>query len=306
MNLNTLVKVIFGILLLGLCWWGYGFYTNKDNISSSPISEATDLGASCNADKEIAEALAKLKNPELKPVPYYTQAKDGQKQIALTFDGLPRKSTADRLLDLLEKEQVKAMFFVEGANALRSKETIAAIEKKGQRVGNYTFIGLAALENAPQEVVVSELCKTQKALQLTANLGSDMFKAPRTRYTYKLLTAAAACGLKNAVHTNVYVNLDSLKSDAAAEAFVASLPAGSIVSFVTNHPVEVPAKKDAKAEPVPAFDKQPSVTLTKKAAVKQEDIVAAAARLIAAAKKQELQIVSVEAMPKQMPEQNSK
>lgn len=325
-KLHSLVKLFFVALGLGLLIFGYHFYTNKDAIREENYANVTDLNESYRADKEIEEALKKLQEGNLEPAEVITHlnpeqvasgfllskeavARMGKKSvatlgtevhlpkvIALTYDGMPNPITAKRLLKVLEENKTRATFFVEGANAAGHKETIEDIDKRGQDLGNYTYVGLAKLDKAPAQNVVKELCKTQKVLKVTSNQSVEMFKAPRTNYSLDLLKTAKASGLGKAVKTDVFVNISGLMTETDAEAFVKSVPAGSILSIVIGRPIEVIVQKESQINETPAFDKKPTIKIQEKSNVKKTDVVEATKNLLTACKKLNVELVPVKNM----------
>lgn len=58
--------------------------------------------------------------------------------VALTFDDGPHQET-ERLLDILDKHQVKASFFCIGKAAEKYPDTILRIVKSGHTIGSHTF-----------------------------------------------------------------------------------------------------------------------------------------------------------------------
>lgn len=295
MRYHTGIKIIFAALFLGLGAYGYYFYTD-DSVKAAEYVNVPDLSAAYKADAEIAEAKKKLADPALVPATVVTHNVDGKKQLALTFDGLPRKATLDRLLDVLDKHKAEATFFAEGGNAASDKKLIEAINDKGQKLGSYTYIGMAKLHEMPQDEVIKELCMAQKVFKVTSNFTPELFKAPKTNYDVPLLKIAAACGLKSAVKSDVYLNVDTLASEAEALKQVQQLRPGSIVSIVVGRPIEYIEKKQGKIDERPAIDKQPSLELGKRPSVKHEDIVEATDRLLTACEKQGVQIVPLKNM----------
>ena len=106
----TGIKIFFIVLFVGLASYAYHFFTDS-GVKAGQYTNVPDLSSAYVADKEIAEALKKLQDKDLTPAEVITHKLDGQKEIALTFDGLPRKETLNRLLDVLEKHQAKVTFF---------------------------------------------------------------------------------------------------------------------------------------------------------------------------------------------------
>lgn len=60
------------------------------------------------------------------------------KLIALTFDDGPKSETTNRILDLLEKYNGKATFFVVGYNIEKNIDTIKRAQAMGCEIGNHT------------------------------------------------------------------------------------------------------------------------------------------------------------------------
>ncbi len=295
MRYHTGIKIIFAAIFIGMAGYAYHFY-NNDSIHAGDYANVPDLSAAYTADAEIAAAKKKLADPDLQPATVVTHNVDSKKQLALTFDGLPRKATLDRLLDVLDKHHVEATFFAEGGNAAADKSLIEAINDKGQSFGNYTFIGMAKLDKEPAEEAIKQLCMAQKVFNITSNFSPELFKAPKTNYDVPLLKIAAACGLKSAVKSDVYLNIDTLTSEAEAQKQVQALKPGSIVSVVIGRPVEYFTQKQGKIDERPAIDKKPSLELGKQPKVKHEDVVEATDRFLTACEKQGVKIVSLKNM----------
>lgn len=295
MRYHTGIKIIFAAIFLGMASYAYHFYTN-DSIQAADYANVPDLSAAYTAETEIAAAKEKLKDNKLQPATVVTHNVDGKKQVALTFDGLPRKATLDRLLDVLDKHHVEATFFAEGGNAALDPKLIEALGDKGQSLGNYTFIGMAKLDKQPADEVLKQLCMAQKVFQVTSNSTPELFKAPKTNYDIPILKLAAASGLKSAVKSDVYLNPDTLTSAMEADKQVQVIKPGSIVSVVIGRPIEYIEQKQGKIDERPAIDKKPSLELGKRATVKHEDVVEATDRFLTACEKQGVQIVPLKNM----------
>ncbi len=62
-----------------------------------------------------------------------------EKLIALTFDDGPHPRYTPKILELLEKYDVKATFFMIGSNAKFYPETARAVKNAGHEIGNHTY-----------------------------------------------------------------------------------------------------------------------------------------------------------------------
>lgn len=80
------------------------------------------------------------------------------KLIALTFDDGPSHNT-NKLLDILDKYQVKATFFLVGTNINDRKEVIKKMDKLGMEIGNHTY-NHKILSKQNQENIKLEIDKT--------------------------------------------------------------------------------------------------------------------------------------------------
>lgn len=218
--------------------------------------EITDLSTLYEGQEEIAAAEEELQKG-VEPVEIVTR--DEKPHVAIVIDGLPDRTMTARLLDVLKKHGVSAVFFVEGQNAANQPETIKLIHEAGQEIGNYTFVGAAAVQALPQERMLSEICRTQRVVEVLSATKPKLFRAPRTVYNEDLLRALRAAGLVYAVKESAHYRPGALKDEAGAIAYAATVSPGSIIAIDVGVPVE-PVAKDAPVEASrPAVDKQPTL-----------------------------------------------
>ena len=219
-------------------------------------AELADLGSLYEATEEIAAAKEQFQKG-MEPAEIVT--KDEKPHVAIVIDGLPDRTTTARLLDVLKKHGASAVFFVEGQNAANQPETIALIREAGQEIGNYTFVGVAAAQELPQERLLAEICRTQRVVEVLAATKPKLFRAPRTVYDEELLRALRAAGVECAVKESAHYAPGWLKDEAGAAAYAATVPAGSIIAIDIAVPVEAPAQDAPVEDARPAVDKQPTV-----------------------------------------------
>ena len=63
----------------------------------------------------------------------------GEHEIALTFDDGPNISSTKVLLDILEKEDCRASFFLLGNHAERHSDLVEEIKNKGHAIGHHSY-----------------------------------------------------------------------------------------------------------------------------------------------------------------------
>lgn len=64
---------------------------------------------------------------------------EGRKVVYLTFDDGPCPETTEKLLDILDRNNLKATFFCVGDNVRKYPELFAEIKRRGHQVGNHTM-----------------------------------------------------------------------------------------------------------------------------------------------------------------------
>lgn len=80
------------------------YYVNQKNYLIQPLDE--------NADKNV---------------------------VLLTFDDAPQGKFTKKILDILDKHQAKAIFFINGHYAVKDKELLKEIYDRGHLIGNHTW-----------------------------------------------------------------------------------------------------------------------------------------------------------------------
>lgn len=265
--------------------------------TAAPARNITDFETPYNADAEIAKALEDLKkNPAKAAV--ITGFRSGPRQIALTFDGLTDRATMQKILDLLKKYNTKATFFVDGLSTAEDPQIVVNIKKEGQRVENYTLLGLPKMEALPVERLVKDFCRAAKIIKINTDQGPNILKCNQTQYTDQVLQAAKASGFSSVVKSDFYFDAKKNNTVAKAEAFVRTIRPGSIVS-VKLHPSNEPILNEAgKTDLRPAIDKQPGLKELPKDEPGEKELVEAVEKLLISLQKAKYATVYVEDFPK--------
>ncbi|ANS76961.1 hypothetical protein AWM70_22210 [Paenibacillus yonginensis] len=118
------------IIIAAALWLAAGVLVNT---LSPSVSAQTAKQAPNAAEPPTAQAFI----PESKSTSTFKSAVPA-KTVYLTFDDGPSRLTAN-VLDILDKYQVKATFFVLGQQAQRSPELIRQIAEGGHALGNHTY-----------------------------------------------------------------------------------------------------------------------------------------------------------------------
>lgn len=113
----------------------------------------------------------------------------GTKAVYLTFDDGPIPETTPWLLDLLDREGIKATFFMVGDNVRRHPELFEEIKRRGHSYGNHTMHHLQGIRTSKERY----LADVDEAARL---IDSPLFRPP-----HGLLKPSQARAIKK--HSNI-------------------------------------------------------------------------------------------------------
>ncbi len=99
------------------------------------------------------------------------------KTLALTFDDGPDPEYTPAILDILKQKNVKATFFIIGANAEAHPALIQRIINEGHEVGNHTFTHPNLAETAPEADKI-EYNATQRLFEALTGRRMVLFRPP--------------------------------------------------------------------------------------------------------------------------------
>jgi peptidoglycan/xylan/chitin deacetylase (PgdA/CDA1 family) len=106
-------------------------------------------------------------------------------EVALIFDDGPNPKVTPKLLDVLQDKQVHANFFLIGARAEESPETVKLIVQNGHEIGNHTYTHKRlthVLKEKGEAAVRDEIEKGAVAIKEAANLDDSDIKFLRPPY----------------------------------------------------------------------------------------------------------------------------
>lgn len=115
--------------------------------------------------------------------------KTDAKKIALTFDDGPHPSKTDKILDLLQKYNVHATFFVIGQNVASYPKVVLREIEEGHEVGNHTY-SHKSLAKCKKDVVEKEIISTEEILIEKTGYVPRVFRPPEGAYTCDIIDVA--------------------------------------------------------------------------------------------------------------------
>ncbi|MEP7014745.1 MAG: glycosyltransferase [Verrucomicrobiota bacterium] len=107
----------------------------------------------------------------------YHQGTGGEHQVALTFDDGPDPRWTPKVLDILKAANVKAAFFLVGANAERYPALVRRIANEGHEIGNHTYYHPNLAECGTEHIRL-ELNATQLLIETITGRATTLFRPP--------------------------------------------------------------------------------------------------------------------------------
>ncbi len=118
-----------------------------------------------------------------------TRASDGTKVVALTIDDGPDPRYTPRVLDILQRGNAHATFFVVGQNVRAHPELARRIIAQGHVIGNHTDTH-PYLNRLSAQQVQTEINGCDTALQTRLGLRAYLFRPPRGLWNPTIYRAA--------------------------------------------------------------------------------------------------------------------
>jgi len=100
-----------------------------------------------------------------------------EKEIALTFDDGPNKSCTPKVLEILDRYQIKATFFLIGKNVEKNPDLAKEIKKRGHLIGNHSYSHPFIITNNYSKIN-SEIKKTQEIIKNITGENPYFFRPP--------------------------------------------------------------------------------------------------------------------------------
>ena len=125
----------------------------------------------------------------------FTGLQSGSRLLALTYDDGPNDPYTWRLMEVLERHEVKATFFLLGRFVQQKPEIARALVVAGHAIGSHTWDHPNLIFASAAEVR-SQLQQTQQAIRDATGVDAQLFRPPFGGRRPASLRAARALGLQ--------------------------------------------------------------------------------------------------------------
>lgn len=150
------------------------------------------------------------------------------KVVALTYDDGPNPPYTNQLLEILERHQIKATFFVVGKTVEKYPDTLRLILSKGHEIGNHSYSHKALIDEKPR-LIGSEIQKTDQILRQLGVKDEIHFRAPYGRKLIVLPYLLAKLNKKNILWTIDSKDYEASNSEVIEASVLEHVRPGSII-----------------------------------------------------------------------------
>ena len=138
-----------------------------------------------------------------KQLPIYS-VKTEEKKIAITINCAWNADDIDKILETLEKQQVKTTFFMVGDWIEKNEESAKKIFAAGHELGNHSY-NHPHINNLNYDKNIEQIKKCSELIQKITRKPSTLYRGPYGEYNDTVLQAA-----KDLKHTTIQWSIDSL------------------------------------------------------------------------------------------------
>lgn len=156
----------------------------------------------------------------------YVNTKD--KVVALTYDDGPNPPYTNQLIEVLDRHQIKATFFVVGKKIEKYPDTVRLILSKGHEIGNHSYSHKPLIYEKPG-FIWSEIQKTDQLLRQLGVKDEIHFRAPYGRKLIVLPYLLAKLNKKNILWTIDSKDYETSNSEVIEASVLEQVRPGSII-----------------------------------------------------------------------------
>lgn len=140
------------------------------------------------------------------------RGKSGNKVVALTFDDGPT-DLSNKILDILNKNGVKATFFWLGKNLADKKEIIEKAKKNGHQIANHSWDHTNGTNLDENVIWEKQVSRTIEELKTVAGIQSKYYRPPFGEITQKQIDFLGSKGITTVLWSLTTMDWDKTQND---------------------------------------------------------------------------------------------
>ncbi|MEK7434564.1 MAG: polysaccharide deacetylase family protein [Cyanobacteriota bacterium] len=149
----------------------------------------------------------------------WEDGRKGENTICLTFDDGPNGIATKNVLNVLDKYQVPATFFIIGKNAEREPELLKEISKRGYSIGNHSYDHDNFLFTKSNDLIKENILKTNKIVKSITGKNPNLFRPPNALVNENIEKACNETNMK-IVGVNIFINDSMLFNEDVTYSYV--------------------------------------------------------------------------------------
>ena len=174
-DLKIVYSIIIISIILAICCIGYILYNEKTTklaSNSNVITEEQTENIISEEQKNTAENVVTQKSEEeinaekefINQIKNIYNGEEG-KRVFLTFDDGPSETVTPKILEILDKYDIKATFFVLGCNVKSHPEIVKQAYEAGHYIANHGYSHKYSKIYESADTVLKEYNKTESAIR---------------------------------------------------------------------------------------------------------------------------------------------
>ena len=190
-DLKIVYSIIIISIILAICCIGYILYNKKTTklaSNSNVITEEQTENIISEEQKNTAENVVTQKSEEeinaekefINQIKNIYNGEEG-KRVFLTFDDGPSETVTPKILEILDKYDIKATFFVLGCNVKSHPEIVKQAYEAGHYIANHGYSHKYSKIYESADTVLQEYNKTESAIREAledVTYSSHLFRFP--------------------------------------------------------------------------------------------------------------------------------
>jgi len=142
--------------------------------------------------KFLPDAITVSNVGKKRDLPIYSVETDENK-VALSFDAAWGNDDTQRILDILDKHNVKVTFFMTGEWVRKYPEDVKKIAAAGHDLGNHSE-NHKQMTKLTEQQCIDEIMKTHNRVKELTGIEMELFRPPYGDYNNMVVGAARKCG----------------------------------------------------------------------------------------------------------------
>ncbi len=216
------------------------FVVNKHRFALYCVLFICALGILVLSGSDAVQVMKEGSEDRLLPI--YSVERGEEKICSITFDAAWDDLDTDKLIEILNKYNVKATFFMVGSWVEKYPESVKKFVQSGHEIMNHSDTH-PHIDQLSEEKIKTEISKCADKIEAATGKRPDLFRGPYGEYNNAVIRAAKSVG-----HETIQWDVDSLDwKDLDTEDIIARVTKrvqpGSIVLFhngAKNTPAALP------------------------------------------------------------------